>query len=462
MQVHVIDTADRFNVLVAGRRFGKDVLFEYLTCTTIALGGAVGILFPTYRNLDRFWNEIKKRLGNWTGEDEATKSDQVKTLTFSNGARLVMYSLRSIDDARGEKFNLFIFNEAGEIATHVNLIDTVWNEIVRHTLLDYKGSAWFGGTPKGTANDFYRLFKRGNSPQFPAWRSWQLPTMDNPHIDPDEIQSMIRDEGMSDASIAQEIQASFVEPRGQLFSNLNDVLTAVLVDGWSHGMQVVGGMDFGGSHDYHCLSLWDARTRRELFIDRFKASSKTLVAKRVARTLSRYKVRRFLCEQNSRGLLYMQEIAEHLDANRAKEAYTVDSSIIEAFATSNASKVAIIEDMVDGFDSRSVRLLPDEDARAELVTFAELRTTTGMVTYGCNSRTGHDDTVIARALGLRAAKLEMPDDVLNGNSKRITNPYRSLSESDLKREAERSARRARTALPHIGEFSIPVTLPKYI
>ena len=427
LQIQVIETALRFNVLVAGRRFGKDVLLEYLACAVLTMGGSVGVLFPSYRNLDRFWTSMKRRLGAVIDNgDDAVKSDQIKTITLANGGRLIMYSLKSIDDARGEKFNLFIFNEAGEIASSVALLSDVWDQIVRPTLIDFKGSAWFAGTPKGTGNDFYTVFNRGNSDEFPSWKSWQLSTLDNPYIDSAEVESMVKEEGLTETAISQEIYASFVEPRGQLFGNLDDVLRSVVVPEWSKGMLLVGGMDFGGATDYHVISVWDARKRREIFLDRFKGSSKSRVASRAVAVLDRYNLRRFVCEDNSRGLLYMQEIGDLLD--KPREGRRVSSQVIRAFNTNNASKVGIVEALVDAFDRKACLVLPDSAARHELVNFSEQRTPNGLITYASGSKMVHDDTVIARTLAYQACRDEIPDDALavGGKAGRVLRPYAAM------------------------------------
>ena len=49
------------------------------------------------------------------------------------------------------------------------------------------GMAIFNGTPKGK-NWFYHLYLRGQDMNQPDWKSWNKPTLDNPYIDPAEIE----------------------------------------------------------------------------------------------------------------------------------------------------------------------------------------------------------------------------------------------------------------------------------
>lgn len=77
--------------------------------------------------------------------------------------------------------------------------------VIRPTLTDLKGDAWFMSTPKGK-NFFYDLY---NYPEkYDDWASWRMPTVSNPFIDPKEIEAA---QGQLDPlTFAQEYLADFV------------------------------------------------------------------------------------------------------------------------------------------------------------------------------------------------------------------------------------------------------------
>jgi hypothetical protein len=96
-----------------------------------------------------------------------------------------MWSLDQPDAIRGRKYKLLAINEAAQIDD----LQDAWEQVIRPTLTDYQGGAWFAGTPKGQ-NYFWELWQRGqDAAEFPDWKSWRYPTSANPHILPAEIEA---------------------------------------------------------------------------------------------------------------------------------------------------------------------------------------------------------------------------------------------------------------------------------
>jgi len=127
------------------------------------------------------------------------------------GGVLEMWSLTEPDVARGRKYARVVVDEAAMIP---NLL-AAWEEVIRPTLADYRGDAWFLSTPRGF-NDYHRMYEWGQSPDYPDWMSWQMPTHSNPHISRDELDALER--SMTDRRYRQEILASFeAENEGALW-----------------------------------------------------------------------------------------------------------------------------------------------------------------------------------------------------------------------------------------------------
>jgi phage terminase large subunit-like protein len=91
-----------------------------------------------------------------------------------------------------------------------------YNQVIRSTLADFGGDAWFLSTPKGF-NDYHTLYQYGQRPEYPDWASWQMPTATNPHISTKELESLERD--LPSRVFRQEIQALFeAENEGALWN----------------------------------------------------------------------------------------------------------------------------------------------------------------------------------------------------------------------------------------------------
>jgi len=97
-------------------------------------------------------------------------------------------------------------------AAHVKNLQEVWQQVIRPTLTDLKGGAWFLSTPNGM-NYFKTLYDRGQDPERDDWASWQMPTSENPYMEPAEIEAARLD--LTEAAFNQEFQALFRQLGGQ-------------------------------------------------------------------------------------------------------------------------------------------------------------------------------------------------------------------------------------------------------
>ena len=198
-QKKVLDSAERFNVLGCGRRFGKSVLGVHLLAKTALKGLPVAYAVPTYRQSSDRWREFLYYLAPAISAKNATE----RRITLFTGGSVDVWSLDRFDSIRGKKYALFVVDEA---AFARRLIEA-FNLVIRPTLSDYRGGAWFMSSPNGF-NEFYELFQRGQMRDYPLWQSWQMPTSANPMIDPLEIESARQD--MPARQFQQEYEAAFL------------------------------------------------------------------------------------------------------------------------------------------------------------------------------------------------------------------------------------------------------------
>lgn len=199
-QQKILDESKRFNVLCMGRRWGKSTLGQFLVSKN--LGSPIGWFAPTYKLLDEAFRQIIRSYQPVIiGRNASSKRIQLVT-----GGSIDFWSLDNPDTvARGRAYRLVVVDEAA-MAPY---LEDAWQQSIRPTLTDLQGSAWFLSTPKGL-NFFHELWHRSHTDD--AWASWQLPTLDNPHISPEEIEAARLE--LPDIVFSQEYLAQFVTMEG--------------------------------------------------------------------------------------------------------------------------------------------------------------------------------------------------------------------------------------------------------
>lgn len=203
-QATVLREQKRFNVLCCGRRWGKTTLSEDLLLspddsTNGALNGfPVAYFAPTYKMLMEVWRGMNEILY----EIIETKSETEKRIELFGGGVIDFWSLEDPNSIRGRKYKRAILDESAMARN----LQEAWLKVIRPTLTDMRGDAWFLSTPRGKANYFYDLFN--NRDRYDDWNSWQMPTISNPNISEDEVEQARAQ--LDPLTFAQEYLASFV------------------------------------------------------------------------------------------------------------------------------------------------------------------------------------------------------------------------------------------------------------
>ena len=203
-QQQILDEMKRFNVINCGRRFGKTSLavellaspdnkdFGFLNGWPMAYGT------PTYKMLGEVWREVL-----YIFAPIIKKKDEVdKRIYFTTGGSVAFWSFEDSTAIRGNKYKGFVIDEAASIRNLKN----DWTKVVRATLADMRGYAWFLSTPKGKNQYFWDLYKLEQ--EHSNWKSFHFTIYDNPHISREEIEEI---RGQTDPlTFSQEYLAVFV------------------------------------------------------------------------------------------------------------------------------------------------------------------------------------------------------------------------------------------------------------
>lgn len=178
-QAKVLNSKARFKVLMSGRRWGKSLICQVITCLESMQGKRVAYITPTYLLAKAFFDELALLMP----ANVAIPNRSDLTFKLITGGSIRFFTGERLDNLRGLKFHYVIIDEASFIP---NLEDG-WNNAIRPTLTDFQGKAIFLSTPKGK-NFFYSLYLKGLDPSG-EWESFKYSSYDNPHIADEEIDS---------------------------------------------------------------------------------------------------------------------------------------------------------------------------------------------------------------------------------------------------------------------------------
>jgi len=203
-QRQILDEAKRMNVVSCGRRFGKTTMGAILMARPLLERGfSCGWFAPTYRLLEEAYNDQRKIYHPIIRRAVVSPYPRIELI---NGTAIDYWTLgEPATVARGRKYGWVGVDEAAMSA----YLEEAWTQAIRPTLTDYRGSAWFFSTPKGS-NYFKVLYDQAEAD--PDWQRWQMPTSSNPYIHPDEIEEARR--SLPSIAFRQEYLAEFVDAEG--------------------------------------------------------------------------------------------------------------------------------------------------------------------------------------------------------------------------------------------------------
>ena len=249
-QQAIFDQRCRFNVVAAGRRFGKTWLSVKLACWyarhthwsdgTPLEHANVWYISPTIElGLEQVAPLILEELG-----DECVQHHKVQNyFQLENGCRIYLKSANRPENLRGRALRFAILDEISIMRPGI------WETIVRPMLVDKVAPALIIGTPIGKGK-LYDLYKHAQEKSPPEWGAWQFKTVDNPHISADEVESA--GQAMTASQFRQEFNADWSTGGGNVF-NPKHLKTGHYQRG-VYQLAAVFGSDEPFAKDAHALS----------------------------------------------------------------------------------------------------------------------------------------------------------------------------------------------------------------
>lgn len=293
------------------------------------------------------------------------------------GGSIEFWTLQDPDSGRSRKYKRVAIDEAAK----ARYLEPAWNEAIRATLTDWKGDADFYSTPKGR-DFFWKLYTRGQDPLQPEYQSWQLPTVQNPWIDPSEVEAARLE--LPERIFRQEYLAEFLEDAGGVFRCVAEAIDRGRA--MPEPRRPVGaytlGLDLARLVDFTIITVLDP-LGRQVYFERIQRMSWERQIAAAAAAAERYGAT-IVADATGLG----DPVVEMLKKSWPK---------VVPYELNVASKPAIIDGLAMALEQGKIRLMDIPEQEAELVAY-EYQMTRGR-TWKTEAPEGmHDDTVIALAL----------------------------------------------------------------
>ncbi len=369
-----------------GRRWGKTVLGGDLSLASAASGLRVAWVVPTYKNGRPLWRWAENAVANVRRAKLCSTNRSERTVEFTNGGFLGIYSADSEDSIRSEAFHLVIVDEAARIP------ESAWTDAIYPTLADYNGDALLISSPN-RKNWFYYEWLKGKS-GIEGYAAFTAPSSANPNPNIQRAAELAK-ERVSEDTYRQEWLAEFLENGGEVFRKVRDAIDPTLNKVEPYAGDFVAGIDWAMQSDWTWITVMDRNTRRVVDMDYFNRVDWSLQRGRVQAMAAKWKPRYICCEINSIG-------------SPNFEALQHEGLPVYAFETTASSKPPLIESLVLAFEKNEIRIPDNRELIAELEAYErKVSPTTGRSSYSAPEGL-HDDGVISLALAWREVMRGVP------------------------------------------------------
>jgi hypothetical protein len=381
-QKEIEDCPAKGKVVLAGRRFGKTTLFAKNAVGWLLRGEKTIEAAPVTKQTTAFWRKCKHYLAPLIEDGVCRKWETERILEMGSGY-IQAQTAHDEDTLRGDWTNHLLLDE------YAYMKPGAWEVVGAPMLLDADGDVMFAFTPNHR-NHAFLLYQQALADETGYWQTFHGTSYDNPRLKPYVIDRLKA--SMTEQMIRQEIYAEFLEGEGAVFRNINACMTAPQTTPEQHnGHYIVAGVDWAKQSDYTCISIGCATCHIELERDRFNKIDYVFQRKRLEQLLKTWSVRHALVELNSIGEPNFEELS--------RAGFPVGG-----FSTTAQSKPPLIENLALTFEAEEWRFQPDPIWTGELEAYErKVNAVTGRSSYSAPEGM-HDDTVMARALMVWAAR----------------------------------------------------------
>lgn len=177
-------------------------------------GAKVGWFCPEYKYLSPSYDYLVSRL--YPVMKRQNKGE--KLLKLISGGEIEFWTLDNEDAGRSRSYDWVIIDEASLVKN----LRSIWELAISPTLLDRRGKAMMGGTPKGIDAENYFYVACTDKTLLDGWKEFHAPTRSNPTLDPIGVANLVNEN--PPLVYQQEFLAEFVDWSGEAFFSLDSLL----------------------------------------------------------------------------------------------------------------------------------------------------------------------------------------------------------------------------------------------
>lgn len=380
-QKEVLDGLKRFNVIVAGVRWGKSQLAAYLALKELLKNKkTIWVIAPTYDLSKRVFDHLTAFIGNagWRTILSGVKGKPTPRIYVPAwNTKLVCKSAENPAGLLGEAVDLAILDEAQFLSKEI------WEQYIRARLVSTQGRAIFIGTPLGK-NYFYELFLRGQDENYSEWASFNYPTSSNPLIPKKELEEIKRT--IPKETYLQNYEAIFFDQAASYFKNVRDIVSDDCLSEPISGHQYILAVDLAKYRDWNVITVLDKYEHKIVYIDRFQKENYTFVKEKILTLARKYNQATIILDSTGLG----RPISDDL-----KREYL----FVNDFQFTGKSKEELLSKLKIYIDQKAILIPPFEPLIEELEAFTIKRLPSGRIIYSAPEGY-HDDCVISLALAV--------------------------------------------------------------
>jgi hypothetical protein len=295
-------------------------------------------------------------------------------IIFNNGSTIKFRSAAQEDSLRGETIDYLVIDEAAFIK------ESVFQEILL-PMLNVRGKKCLTiSTPKGK-NWFYHMYMRGRGVES-EYKSFKFTSLDNPYSNPEIIK--IARANLPGVLFAQEYLGEFVD-NSAIFENVNEL--CILSDSLEPkpGDSYFIGIDIALQDDYTVVQVIN-QDSSVVHYERYNHISAPALKKKLIKCFEIWKPKKIMIEENNQGLPIIQDLQQ-----------THKITNIVGFKTTAASKPIIINNLINAFASKKLKLPSCDIYKSELEIFTMVMSPTGKPTFSAPAPF-HDDIPMSLAI----------------------------------------------------------------
>lgn len=295
-------------------------------------------------------------------------------IVFHNKSKILFRSAAQEDSLRGETIEYLILDEAAFIK------ESVFGEILL-PMLNVRGKKCLTiSTPKGK-NWFFRQYQKGRTDN-KKYKSFLFTSYSNPYANPDVI--AIAKDNLPSTLFAQEYEGAFLDNTA-IFENVNELACLDIIHNPVSGQSYWMGIDIALKDDYTVITVID-KDSNVIWYDRFNQTTAPILKQRIIDAANKWQPKKILIEENNQGLPIIDDL---------KHTHKVKNII--GFKTTASSKPEIINNLINAFSSKKIRVPKDDIYKSELETFTMTISPTGQPKFAA-SYGFHDDIPMSLAI----------------------------------------------------------------